>query len=317
MRGLGYGAGNLAVRWELPDGTIEEPIPGQRLKPFVVGNTQVPSRPDTGILREVWNNAFDMKTASAGQVWEALVHSTQTDPSGLAEWQDGAIDQARRLGYQLAATEWNLNGWWQIKERGELWPGLGGCGLGAAVMLQAMVRAGDVIALGNQSMLVGKSWGITGIRVAKDGVADPVYHPTAEVTTLYRKHHGDRRLQVDYETPAPLWKGEVFFNYRITKQAATVDVIATRDAKNLYLHILNTDYDQPQRIKVSLADLPVAGGSATLHRLRFLTRDEAQPGGPWAVSETEAVPVTPAGFALQVPCRSATIAVLPLREDRP
>lgn len=313
----GHGGDNLAVRWELPDGTIEEPIPGHRLEPFVVGQPKVPSRPGTGILREVWNSTFDIKTVSARQIWEALVHSTQTDPSGLAEWQDGAIDQARRLGYKLAATEWNLNGWWHIKERGELWPGLGGCGLGAAVMLQSIVRAGDVIALGNQSMLVGKSWGIAGIRVAKDGTAAPVYAPTAEVTTLYRKHHGDRRLQVDYETPAPLWTGEVFLNYRMTERAAIVDVVATRDAKNLYLHILNTDYENPQRIKVSLADLPVAGGSATLHRLRFLTRDEVQPGGPWAVTETEAVPVAPAGFALQLPCRSATIAVLPLREDRP
>lgn len=313
----GTGGDNLAVRWELPDGTIEEPIPGHRLEPFVVGQPQVPSKPGTGILREVWNSTFDIKTVSTGQVWEALVHSTQTDPSGLAEWQDGTIDQARRLGYKLAATEWNLNGWWKIKERGELWPGLGGCGLGAAVMLQSMVRAGDVIALGNQSMLVGKSWGIAGIRVAEDGVAAPVYAPTAEVTTLYRKHHGDRRLQVDYETPAPLWMGEVFFNTQITKQAAIVDVVATRDAKNLYLHILNTDYDQSHRIKVSLTDLAVAGGSATLHRLRFLTRDEVQSGGPWALTETQAVPVTPAGFALQLPCRSATIAVLPLREDRP
>ena len=42
-----------------------------------------------------------------------------------------------------------MPGWWHIKERGELWPGLGGCGLGAAVMLQSIVRAGDVIALGN------------------------------------------------------------------------------------------------------------------------------------------------------------------------
>ena len=314
----GLGGENLAVRWELPDGTIEEPIPAHRLEPFVAGQPQVPPKPGTGIQREVWRfDAIDIKTVSAGQVWEALVHSTQTDPSGLAEWQDGAIDQARRLGYQRAATEWNLNGWWKIKEREELWPGLGGCGLGAAVMLQSMVRAGDVIALGNQSMLVGKSWLIAGIRVAKDGVAAPMYVPSVEVTTLYRKHHGDRRLQVDYETPAPLWTGEVFFDYRMTERAAIVDVIATRDAKNLYLHILNTDYENPHRINVRLEDLPVAGGPATLHRLRFLTRDEAPSDGPWAVSETETVPVTPTGLALQLPCRSATIAVLPLREDRP
>ncbi len=308
----GGGGDNLAVRWELPDGMIEEPIPGHRLEPFVADNSLVPSAPGTGILREVWSNTLSPENVTARQIWDTLVHSTQTDESGLAVWQDGAIDQARRLGYKLAATEWNLNGWWQIGERRELWPGLGGCGMGAAVMLQAMMRTGEVIALGTQSMLVGKSWGITGIRVAPDGAAAPVYLPTAEVTTLYRRHHGDRRLQVDYETPAPMWHGEVFFGHRVTQRAAIVDVLATRDDRNLYLHILNTDYDRPHRLRVRFDDLPVAGGAATLHRLRFLTRDEVRPGGAWTLAETDAVPVGSTGFVLSAPCRSATIVVIPL-----
>lgn len=315
-------ADNLAVRWELPDGTIEEPIPGHRLAPFVVstapaGTAQVPPGPSAGILREVWDNRLAPKNVTAKQVWETLAHSTPTDTSGLAEWQDPAMTQARQMGYRLAMTEWNLNGWWGIADSKELWPGPGGCGLGAAVMLHAMLRGSDVIDLANQSMLVGKSWGIAGIRVAQDGVAPPTYAPTAEATTLYRKHHGDRRLAVNYETPVPLWNGQAFFAQRATERAASVDVLATRDAKNLYLHLLNTDYDHPQRIAVRLEGLPVAAGSATLHRLRFLTRDEVQPGGSWTVAETESVTVTPAGCAVQVPCRSATVVVLPLRETLP
>ncbi len=270
-----------------------------------------------GALYTPGGDALPLENVSARQIWDTLVHSTQTDAAGLAVWQGRAIDQARRLGYKLAATEWNLNGWWRIGERRELWPGLGGCGMGAAVMLQGMMRAGDVIVLGNQSMLVGKSWGITGIRVAPDGVADPVYHPTAEVTTLYRRHHGDRRLQVDYEAPAPLWNGEVFFGWRVTERAAIVDVLATRDARFLYLHILNTDYERPHRIQIQFDDLPVANGPATLHRLRFLTQDEVRPGGAWRLSETEAITVALSDFALQAPCRSATIVVIPLQERQP
>ncbi len=129
---------------------------------------------------------------------DVLVHSTETDASGLAQWQDKSIDQAQRLGYTLAMTEWNLNGWWRVGERRELWPGPGGCGLGAAVMIQAMLRRGDVIEL------------------------------------------------------------------------------------------------------------------ATLHRLRFLTQDEAMPSGPWTRAETETLHLGEVGLKIQLPGRSATILVLPL-----
>ncbi len=261
-------------------------------------------------------NPLSPEKVTPGQIWDSLVHSAEADASGLAERQDKAIDQARELGFKLAMTEWNLNGWWAVGERRDLWPGGGATGLGAAYMLQSMLRSADVIEVGTQSMLVGKSWGIAGIRVAQDGVVPPTYAPTAEVTTLYRKHHGDRRLQVHYETELAQWTPEVFFNkeYRVTEGALTVDVVATRDGENLYLHMLNTDFEHPRRIRVRLEDLPVAESSAMLHRLRFLTRDEAEAGGGWTTAETETAPVAPEEFSAVLPSRSATIAVIPLRQ---
>ena len=261
-------------------------------------------------------NPLSPEKVTPGQIWDSLVHSAEADESGLAQRQDKAIDQARKLGFKLAMTEWNLNGWWAVAERRDLWPGSGASGLGAAYMLQSMLRSADVIEVGTQSMLVGKSWGIAGIRVSSDGVAPPVFAPSAEVTTLYRKHHGDRRLRVHYETELAKWTPEVFFNkaYRVTEGALTVDVVATRDEENLYLHMLNTDFEHPRRIRVQLEDLPVVEGPATLHRLRFLTRDEVQPGGGWTTAETETAPVAPDEFSAVLPSRSATIAVIPLRQ---
>jgi alpha-N-arabinofuranosidase len=255
------------------------------------------------------------ETVTAGQVWETLAHSTETDAAGLAQWQDTAIAQAQRLGYKLAMTEWNLNGWLT----GELWPGPGGCGLGAAVMLHALLRRGDVIELATQSMLVGNAWGITGVRVAPGTDRPPRYLPTAEITTLYRRYHGDRRLAVHYQHAPPLWTPAVVFSstWRAIDQAMPVDVVATRDTGHLYLHIVNTAYEQPCRLTVQLAGLQLAGGRATVHRLRFLPRDVAQPDGPWTRAETEALRVGRTGWDLLVPSRSATIVVLPLKENRP
>jgi alpha-N-arabinofuranosidase len=252
------------------------------------------------------------EAVTAGQVWETLAHSTETDAAGLAQWQDRAIAQAQRLGYRLAMTEWNLNGWL----KGELWPGPGGCGLGAAVMLQATLRRGDVIALATQSMLVGQAWGITGIRVGPGADRPPRYLPTAEVTTLYRRYHGDRRLDVQYQHAPPWWKLEVGFARagRPTEQAMPVDVVATRDAAHLYLHIINAAYAQPYRLQVQVEGLSLAGGQADLHRLRFLTRAEAKPDGPWTLTETATLRGTRTGWQVPVPSRSVTIVVLPLRE---
>jgi len=261
-------------------------------------------------------NPLPPEKVTPGQIWDSVVHSAEADASGLAERQDKAIDHARELGFKLAMTEWNLNGWWAVGERGDLWPGRGASGLGAAYMLQSMLRSADVIEVGTQSMLVGKSWGIAGIRVSEGGVVPPTYAPTAEVTTLYRRHHGDRRLRVHYETELAKWTPEVFFNkaYRVTEGALTVDVVATRDDKNLYLHMLNTDAEHARRIRVRLEDLPVAEGPATLHRLRFLTRGEAEAGGGWTTAETETAPVAPDEFSAVLPSRSASIAVIPLRQ---
>ncbi len=258
---------------------------------------------------------FPPQNATEKQIWDTLVHSTETDADGLAQWHDKAIDHARDLGFKLAMTEWNLNGWWGIKEYRQLWPGSGGCGLGAAVMLNALLRRGDIVEMATQSMLVGKSWGIAGIRVAKDGVAPPTYAPSAEVTTLYRKHHGDRRLQVHYETKLPLWQPEVCFSkdYRVTERAALVDAVATRDDKHLYLHLLNTDYNRPCRLTVRLEGLPVAEEEAAFYRLRFLTKDETMQNGSPTDAGTGTVPMQQNGINVELPSRSATILVIPLQ----
>jgi len=146
-------------------------------------------------------------------------------------------------------------------------------------------------------------------------VAPPAYAPSAEATTLYRKHHGDRRLRVRYETAMAPWTPEVLFSreYRVTERALTLDVVATRDDRNLYLHILNTDYAHPRRLQVRFDGLPVADGPAKLHRLRFLTRDEQQKSGAWTLSKTETIIVSPEGLFAELPSRSASIAVIPLR----
>ena len=96
-----------------------------------------------------------------------------------------------------------------------------------------------------------------------------------------------------------------------------VDVVATRDTGHLYLHIVNTAYEQPCRLTVQMAGLQLAGRRATVHCLRFLPRDAAQPDGPWTRAETDTLRVRRTGWDLHVQSRSAAIVVVPLKENRP
>lgn len=259
--------------------------------------------------------AADLAQVTPRQAWNTLIHSTETDAQGLALWQDSSIDQARELGYALAMTEWNLNSWWQMKEGRELFPGSGACGLGAAVMLNAMLRRGETVRLATQSMLVGQSWGITGIRVYPDppGRA-PHYLPTAEVTTLYNRHHGDRRLGVAYETEPPLWQAEIYFGKagHPCKQAALVDVVATRSDRTLYLHALNTDYDQDHPVTVTLAGFADLPAHATVHALRLHTREEKEAVGVWVSRRQSQADLDGQRLTLTLPRRSASAVVVEL-----
>jgi alpha-L-arabinofuranosidase len=268
----------------------------------------------TGMFTMEGKEASD-EVATPAAVWGTLVHSTETNTEGQAEWQDKAFEHAAKLGLRMAMTEWNLNGWFKNQKR---WPGLGACGLGASVMLNALLRRGDRVELATQSMLVGCAWGIAGIRVDPKSGKPPMIVPTAAATTLYGRNHGDRRLEVRVDTEPPKWQAGVCFSkeHPGCTSASVVDVVATRDRDRLYLHIVNTDYGNPHRLSVKLEGLSASGRTSTLNRLRFLTKDEvkAKTDGPWAMSETERISFKGVQLEISLPPRSATIAVIPLRK---
>ena len=67
----GYGSDNLAVAWQLPDGTLEAPMPGNRLIPYTVGSSitsitssQIVSNSLAGSLQEISTSAT-LQTAGA------------------------------------------------------------------------------------------------------------------------------------------------------------------------------------------------------------------------------------------------------------
>ena len=197
-------------------------------------------------------------TLDPAEVWQGLVAAPQIDaPTGNSKLDPWAFEQLP-ADLPLAVTEWNWNGWFAgpakpARPANELLA----YGLGSASFLHALLREGDRVRLANQSMLVGTSWRITGIRVDTTEAERPVMYPSALVTGLYSRHHGDRLL--DYTAARahyyaqPLQLG----NIRPAGRVAEQDVLVTADAEAYYLHVLNRAYAATRQLRFVLPE-PVA-----------------------------------------------------------
>lgn len=249
---------------------------------------------------------FDRLTPEA--IWYAWVATPemnrQTFQSDMPPWPDWwLIDD---LGLPVAITEWNWNGWW--KGKGPFSSELAQ-GLGAAGMLHAFMRRGDWIKIGCQSMLVGKKWGITGIRVAEG--EDPRLLPTAMATGLYSRHHGNERLLVEMANVATIEQPLKMNSIAPTPRMALVDVVVTRTGKAVYIHAINRHFSESQTIKVDLSDLGLPASEATLHALTGPEKPNKENGYARVVSSPQTVEGKTATLAL--PARSVCVGKILLK----
>jgi hypothetical protein len=174
-----------------------------------------------------------------------------------------------------------------------------------------LIRRGDTVDLATQSMLVGRAWGITGIRVYPEADQAPILLPTAEVVTLYNHYHGNQRLRVRYDAAPASWRPEIRFSTKGApcEQAALVDVVATRDQKRIYVHAINSGFDQPRRLAMRLDGFEGLPAEAGVFRLRFHTGAEFETTRTWTTKETATVPLNAAATSVLLPPRSVTILV--------
>jgi alpha-L-arabinofuranosidase len=263
----------------------------------------------------------DVKDLSARDIWYAWVTVPAVDADGQSVLMRDELNQAREMGYRVAMTEWNWNGWWarSIAERTEP-ASLYTKGVGAAGILHAIMRQGDVVRLAAQSMLIGDRWGIHAICCDRHGRTPPYMVPSGQVTMLYSWHHGDKRLKVDlagvprYEQP-----------YRMAGNApahgvAFLDVMATRSDKTLYIHAINRHFDHALSVEIDVYALTrQPGRRGTLHTLEGRLRDAPEPGESPAPGRIRDEPFDIAGsqFSIRLPARSVSVIEVPLALGKP
>ena len=184
------------------------------------------------------------------------------------------IDRFTGMGYELVCTEWNWNGWGRFDRP---FPHVTAVGraLGAAGFLNGLIRQGRHIKLATQSMMLGTSWNIAGLR-GEPGQPDTLkLSPMAQATAFYAANHGDTGLPtVAGNRPAEL---ELDIRYRtghLDRNLGLLDVVATREGREgtTRVHAINRAFDEPLTLELHglpsgaarhLALVPVAEGSWT------------------------------------------------------
>lgn len=152
----------------------------------------------------------------------------------------------------LVITEWNWNGWGADHPVAR---SLYAKGHAMAGFLHAMIRHGHVH-LGIQSMLIGNDWDINSIRVPEEGEA--FIQPTGEVLHFYQNHTGDTVYRVDVDNlphvPQPVRLGQI----APVPALALLDVVATADNEQLYVNVINRNFDQAQTVQMDVSAFAVA-----------------------------------------------------------
>jgi alpha-L-arabinofuranosidase len=286
---------------------------GDRIAYFAVHHYQ-PWR-----IREVrrGDEHVDAASLSARDIWYAWVTVPQMDSAGQSVLSRNEFDQARTLGYPVAMTEWNWNGWWDHPLSGRVaLSSLFAKGVGAAGILHAIIRQGDVVEMAAQSMLIGDGWGIHAIHCDRRGRTPPYMIPSGQVTMLYSQHHGSRCLAIDlagmpyYEQP-----------YRMAgigpaRRAAYLDVLATRGDQTLFVHAINRHFEEAIGLRVDLSALEgQPANEGTLYVLEGRLNDAPSAGEPLPPAQIRRQPFDVPGsrFAVELPARSVSVVEVPLR----
>jgi len=248
---------------------------------------------------------------SAEDIWYAWTAITEFDEQGRSVYHSSGLEAARRAGYRVAMTEWNWNGQWRAKASplNSRWAK----GVGAAGFVHAMMRSGDVIDIGCQSMLVGMGWGISAVYTDPTGVKDPIYLPTGQLTAFYSKHHGDRLVRVDasgvptYEQP-----------YRMggigpRKKVAVIDAVATAGETAVYVHAINRSFDKAMAVTIDLSGFE-AGDGAVHHMVEGRLTDAPKDGQPEQIGHESRRTIAASAGPLKVtlPERSVSCVEIPL-----
>ena len=252
------------------------------------------------------------------EVWNAMVgvpNKLNRDEMSLIG--SPLIKIAEKEDLKVAVTEWNWNGWWQP----ELNPPLKSVyahAVGVAGFLHGMLRSANVIKMGCQSMLVGSSWGITGIRVDKEGNTAPYYLPTSQMTSFYAKHHGKHLLDAELDN-VPVYNQPLkLAGIEPKDKVAYIDFLPTGSKERLALFFINRDLTNNRKVIINLASFTNLNFSGQLSILTGVLENEkvTPPQDKYLSKINKQIEIKNQECSFELPARSVSVLEISMDEGR-
>jgi alpha-N-arabinofuranosidase len=245
---------------------------------------------------------------SVSDIWYTWVATPYIDDDGLSYFSEPIMDEARREGFKVAVTEWNWNGWW-TRPKGALNSSLAK-GIGAAGFLHALMRSADVIEIGCQSMLVGKSWSISAILADPEAKAPPYYMPCGQATMLYSRHHGPKLLALE-ATGVPTYVQPIKMEgIRARDKVAYLDALVTASDQTVFFHVINRHFDEAIEVNIDVTDVGRFTGKARHYVLTGRLHNEPGPGQSRQVADITHSDTTYDGRVLKVALPARTVSCI-------
>ena len=246
---------------------------------------------------------------SQEEAWNAMVSiPNSVNEKNMSSIHHPLLKMARNNDLNVAVTEWNWNGWWSPKSKAPL-ESFYAHGVGVAGYLHAFIRSADRIDIACQSMLIGSSWGITGIRVDKDGEKPPYYHPTGQMTSFYGKHHGDFLLKSE-TTNVPVYGQPLkLAGIQPKNKVASVDIVATGSDNNVSVFFINRDFSDNRKITVDLSQfesLPSEGKQFIITG-NLENEDANPPEKPYIHQDQKTIRLSGGKCTITLPKRSVSV----------
>jgi len=250
---------------------------------------------------------------SPQEIWYAWVALPQTDDNGQSIIIDqDSISEIKALGYKVAVTEWNWNGWWADVAQPP-YNSKFARGIGAAGFLHAFMRMGDVMELGCQSLLVGNAWDITGIRVNVRAQKPPYFMPTGQVTMFYSKYHGDNLLVTEaLQIPTYIQPYQMGF-LKPQEKVAYIDALATASDQAIYFHAINRHFNNPMKISIDLSDFSNLTGQAVHHIFESSFKDKPERSDAAQIGSIRDAPIRFTGKTLNVTLPNRTVSCIEIK----
>ncbi len=188
---------------------------------------------------------------AAWNTWVSALGSHDSSGDNIALGK--TIQLAKDLAKPVACTDWNWSGWPTVEQSRDY--GVGWqlpAALSCASWLNGLIRDGDTVRIGIQSVLMGGNWDTTSIRVDPAGKQKPFYMPQGRATALYSRHHGSQRLSTN-TNGAP-----TFLSGTQPQPIKLMDVVATASENSVFIHAVNKS-----RTKSASMDIRLAGFKLT------------------------------------------------------